>query len=296
MATGSWIDTTTPPATSSVTASACTAPDVSKGTTSGVGAEDAERHQPAVDVAPELVGPVVGQRRQVGGHDVVGSVGAHHHPHPDRAVGRRQVDHVRLGIGQRLLDGQVDAVDAVDLVVEIPYPHGQHADQHRSDSQRGPTRSQRPGRPPARPAGPALDGRQAASDPGPIQRQRRGGVGQSAGDAVPHPFRGSDAGVGQHGRNLPVLDHLGRAARAGLEVALDDRRLVGLDRVEGVRAQQLLDLGVGKRFDAHDDAPPTPDALSGPRIRLSPARIRLFTVPSGSPNMSATSLYVCPPR
>ena len=50
--------------------------------------------------------------------------------------------------------------------------------------------------------------------------------------------------VGEQRRDLPQLGHLGTAPGAVRQVRLDRLGLVGVDRVEAVRAQQLLDLVV----------------------------------------------------
>lgn len=91
------------------------------------------------------------------------------------------------------------------------------------------------------------------------------------------------------GRNLPVLFHLGSAAGALPEVVLHDLPLVGVDRVEGERAEQGLDLLVPQHLAHSGTAGLSPASASRPRIRLRPERIRLFTVPSGWPSIVATS-------
>lgn len=74
--------------------------------------------------------------------------------------------------------------------------------------------------------------------------------------------------------------------------------LVAFHRVEGKGPEEGLDLGVRDGSGiagivylqgiAHVKV--TPLAARVGRIRLRPARIRLFTVPSGSPSIAATSL------
>ena len=78
----------------------------------------------------------------------------------------------------------------------------------------------------------------------------------------------------------------GRRAR---EVRLDLLALVGVDRVERVRAEELVELG-GAQLSAHGPPlPARPLETSDWRSRPSPDRIRLLTVPSASPSSCATS-------
>ncbi len=66
------------------------------------------------------------------------------------------------------------------------------------------------------------------------------------------------------------------------ERSLDHAAFIGLEGVEGVK----LDEGTGARVRPHQAT--TPAATSSARRRRIPARIRLLTVPSGSPRRSAT--------
>ena len=80
--------------------------------------------------------------------------------------------------------------------------------------------------------------------------------------------------------------HLG--ARVGIvsEVLVDRAALVVVDRVDGVRGQEILDL-LGTQFAIHDSS--IPRSSSCWRNRIRPVRIRLLTVPSGCWSIRATS-------
>ena len=94
-----------------------------------------------------------------------------------------------------------------------------------------------------------------------------GGAGSSTGGCA-----------GEDGDGLAQVVDLGAGLRRCLlEVLLDHRALVGLERVEHVRAEQCVHLGAG--FDRRHWC--TPASMSAARRRSSPDRIRLFTVPSG---------------
>ena len=84
------------------------------------------------------------------------------------------------------------------------------------------------------------------------------------------------------------------------KMGLDDGGRLRLHGVERVRTQQFLDLGVAQRLRrrAHSPAPAgsTPRSARWTLRRPRPDRIRLFTVPSGSFNNTATSRYVRPPK
>src|SRR3546814_4326443 len=86
--------------------------------------------------------------------------------------------------------------------------------------------------------------------------------------------------VGQQGDRFAVVVHRGPAARALCQVVLDQGALVVVDGVERVGAQQVLHL-VGGHVR-------TPDSARPARRRLSPERILVFTVPSGTSSISAT--------
>jgi hypothetical protein len=93
--------------------------------------------------------------------------------------------------------------------------------------------------------------------------------------------------VRQVRRHLTVLSHLGPATRALDQVAFDALALIGVDGVERVGTQHLGELVEGV---VHVHSPnPTPALTNSVRNRFNPERIRLFTVPSGSSNMTATS-------
>ena len=108
-------------------------------------------------------------------------------------------------------------------------------------------------------------------------------------DAVPQPLGRGRAREGEHRGHLAVLLHLGASPRVRRRgSASDGAALVGVDGVEGVGAEQRLELlgrmATSRRLASPAHASPTvsPTAASSPRSRFSPARIRLFTVPSGS--------------
>ncbi len=84
-----------------------------------------------------------------------------------------------------------------------------------------------------------------------------------------------------------MFRHLGPAARAVPQVELDGIGFLGVHRVQGVDPQELLDL---RMVQFHAIPPSVSSAVpSAVLILLSPARILLFTVPSGSPRRVATS-------
>ena len=66
---------------------------------------------------------------------------------------------------------------------------------------------------------------------------------------------------------------------------LELAKLLPVDRVEGVGAEELARLFVGH----HASTPRTPASVRAARMRRMPLRIRLLTVPSGWPRSSATS-------
>jgi len=83
-----------------------------------------------------------------------------------------------------------------------------------------------------------------------------------------------------------MVGDLGAAAGALVEMAVDGVALVALDGVEGVGPEELGDLIVGQ-LSLH--TPPIPASTRSARIRFSPERMRLFTVPSGWSSLVATS-------
>ena len=132
-------------------------------------------------------------------------------------------------------------------------------------------------------------------EPPPGRRAHHGRKGRrlvlkGGGDSVPQLIgrgrRRIAGGIAEQGRDLAVGGQLRPASRAGEEVVLDLLTLVGVEGVEGVRPEQLLDLVVG-----HVCSPfrPSPPVASWPCMRFSPLRILLLTVPSGSPRSVATS-------
>ena len=71
---------------------------------------------------------------------------------------------------------------------------------------------------------------------------RADGAVQLAGDPVPQPGRRRAARVGQQAGHLVVLGHLGGALHALLQVVFDHGRRLGVDGIEGVHAEEILDL------------------------------------------------------
>ena len=94
------------------------------------------------------------------------------------------------------------------------------------------------------------------------------------------------AAMREQRRRLAVLRNERTRLGSEREVLLDLLTLVVVYRVERVRAQKLVELAA-TQLSCH--GPATPLSTSASRSRLSPERIRLFTVPSGSPSTTATS-------
>ena len=78
-----------------------------------------------------------------------------------------------------------------------------------------------------------------------------------------------------------------RIARA--HQRFEPRTLVALARAEGIGGGQLAHL-LPLHLPTHGSS-----TLKNPRSRSSPRRIRVFTVPSGSPSRAAISAWVKPP-
>ncbi len=83
-----------------------------------------------------------------------------------------------------------------------------------------------------------------------------------------------------------MLLHLHPAAPAPGHMPTDPATLVLVQGIQGIDTQQLFEIGVRV---VPDHAPLTPAAASDICNRFNPDRMRLFTVPSGSPSMAATS-------
>src|SRR5580692_12832176 len=96
-----------------------------------------------------------------------------------------------------------------------------------------------------------------------------------------HPLRRRDRG-GQTdpGRGFPQPPDLFGAGRALLQVLLEFVELITGQRVDGVDAGQQVEVVA---LNAHWDT------SMQSRIRMRPSRIRVLTVPSGSPSSPATS-------
>jgi hypothetical protein len=107
----------------------------------------------------------------------------------------------------------------------------------------------------------------------------------AGGDPVPEPGGGLLAGEGEEPGDLTVAGELVAAAWAVGQVRLDGGGLVAFDGVEGVDAEELLN--VEMTYSLH--AFPIPISTSEARMRFSPTRMRLLTVPSGVPSTTATS-------
>lgn len=95
-----------------------------------------------------------------------------------------------------------------------------------------------------------------------------------------------DVPIAEGGGHLPIGVQLGPAPRAGVDVRPQRVELGTVDRVEGECPHQLGGLLVTHGALGHLIAPL---ATSEARMRCSPERIRLLTVPSGSSSISATS-------
>ena len=87
-------------------------------------------------------------------------------------------------------------------------------------------------------------------------------------------------GQAEPGRGFPQPPDLFGAGRALLQVLLEFVELVTGQRVDGVDAGQQVEVVA---LDAHWDT------SMQSRIRIRPSRIRVLTVPSGSPSSPATS-------
>ena len=88
-----------------------------------------------------------------------------------------------------------------------------------------------------------------------------------------------------HRRVAQPVD-LGRQLGPAGEQRLDRGRLVGLARVQRVRAEEVLELRVGKLATARHR--PCPSDSSAAAMRRRPSRSRDLAVPSGIPSTSAT--------
>ena len=105
-------------------------------------------------------------------------------------------------------------------------------------------------------------------------------------DAVPYAIGRVRTGVREERGDLAQVADLRATTRTVGEVTVDERGFIRLDRVDGIGAQELLDLFVRH---ASLPSPSCCASTSESRMRRSPARMRLFTVPSGSSSMCATS-------
>ena len=199
---------------------------------------------------------------------------------PGSVEGGLERDLERVGGGRGL--ELVDAVALADDGDAEHHEHGRGGGQHRGGPARhgAPRRTGRLGRPHRL-----------------LRRGRRGDRPQSelggrgvegARDPRPQAVGCVAALVGQERGDLTVLGDLGPAPGARRQVGLDRGALVGVDGVEGVGAEQLGDLVVGHALVAHG-WPPTPASARPERRRRSPVRILVFTVPSGSSSIVATS-------
>ena len=106
---------------------------------------------------------------------------------------------------------------------------------------------------------------------------------------LPDARRRWATGVGEIRRAvLQTADFRAGIGIAG-EILVDLPALVVVDGVDGVRGQEVLDF-LGAQLAIHDSS--IPRSSSCLRSRISPVRIRLFTVPSGCWSIRATSRYV----
>src|SRR6185295_7964344 len=90
-------------------------------------------------------------------------------------------------------------------------------------------------------------------------------------------------------RLLALAQGAHRLRIAGLQQGLETGALLSLEPAQGVRRRQLADL-----VAIHVAESLSP--LSAPRSRSSPSRVRVFTVPSGSPSRVAISDWVSPSK
>jgi hypothetical protein len=197
------------------------------------------------------------------------------------------------GVGQRRRHRRLRApavqrlAGLAELAVGRGEGHSQDGDgRHRGHRHRGSGPAQQvPGRPPAAAGGGVRRaGSRHAHGPG-IPARR---LAEPAGDAAPQLGRGRLAVLerrprAEARRHLHRRVDLGPAARARGQVPAHDLGLLGVDGVQGVRPQQALDLLVA----GHSSL--TPLSENACRIRRSPFRMRLFTVPSGWLSLAATS-------
>ena len=196
--------------------------------------------------------------------------------------------------GHRAHPGQGDAAVGP---VGAPQPAGP---QHRrrghgqgeggGQADKGPAPPARPGRPPARPAG--LDGRPRRGCPsggagrgrsvfgGRVGRggQPEGRVGGGGRLGLAGGGAEGGGGGGEHGQLAPAV------VAAGQVVA--DHHDLGPVQLPEQQAGQLLVRVLAHRLLIPMTCP----------IRRSPLNIRAFTVPSGSPSLSAISTWVRPPK
>ena len=146
----------------------------------------------------------------------------------------------------------------------------------------------RPPQPPRRPRRSSADGVAAAERAASGARGRGPelpGVADRGQDLGAQPRRRHRPGaVGQPGRGLAQLVHLGPALVALAQVPFEGGPLEVVHGVQHVGADQGVNVG---RHAV------TPDARQS-RSRISPSRIRVLTVASGAPSSSATCGYECP--
>jgi len=94
---------------------------------------------------------------------------------------------------------------------------------------------------------------------------------------------------GELRRDVAELGDFGAARRATIEMRFDGRELVGVERIERVGAEQLLD-GVVPVTHHQPTSPTVSPALTSSSCnRRRPARMRLLIVPSGWSSSVATS-------
>ena len=119
---------------------------------------------------------------------------------------------------------------------------------------------------------------------------RIGGTAPTRQRGVEHALTHASGRFGGFGGAEP-RGHAGQAVGFEREVGsarqhgFDGDDLFGIERVEHVRAEQLLDLGIGQLV-GHHHSPPSASRVAA--IRRSASRRRDLAVPSGMPSVSAT--------
>ena len=96
--------------------------------------------------------------------------------------------------------------------------------------------------------------------------------------------------MGEQRRGVAHLSQFTSAFRTGIDVRAHYLRVAPVKRVNRCQRQKLLILGV------FHQTKPRERSRNNSRNLLNPERIRVFTVPSGSPKRSAISVCVRPSK